>query len=237
MPVLSLYVFERDAADQAGSFWQSHVGHGAGGWAWSTIHHLPDIHSALAWERPDNESVMDLSAAANNPIALNVIDGLLSGGASRRGAVRTSYVTWANVPSGIRDGNPGRHQPWELLATINIDFHISTPWYCSDADGTITYYIFFFIDEGGHLRANVEGWSFHYDGGGPFCTGEISSRLRTAVSGGMGTVQDEINLGISLFAGSRRFSMLYFLPGHGARSGGAFHDNADNNVALAVLPR
>jgi hypothetical protein len=236
MPTLSLYVFERNTPSDAGRFWQNHIGHGAGNWAWATIYNLPNVHSSLVWERPNNEDVLDLSNAANNPLALSVIDGLLTGGASRRGPVRTSYVTWANVHPGVRAGNPNRHQPWELLGTLNVDFHISTPWYCSDADGTITYYIFFFIDGEGQLRANVDGWSYRYDGGGPFCTGEISSRLTTAVSGGMGTVQSQIDLGISLFARSRRFSMLYFLPGHGVRSGFS-QDSADNNVALAALPR
>jgi len=237
MPTLSLYVFERNAPSDAGRFWQNHIGHGAGAWAWATIYNLPNVHSSLVWERPDNEDVLDLSNAVNNPLVLNVIDGLLSGGASRRGPVRTSYVTWANVHPGVRAGNPGRHQPWELLGTLNIDFHISTPWYCSDVDGTITYYIFFFIDGGGQLRANVDGWSFKYNGGGPFCTEEVSSQLRTAISNGVGTVQNQIDLGLSLFASGRLFSMLYFLPGHGVRSGGSFQDNADNNVALAVLPR
>ena len=236
MPTLSLYTFVRNSPSDAGRFWQNHIGHGAGGWAWATISNLPNVHSALTWERPDNEDVLDLSAAANNPLALSVIDHLLTGGASRRGAVRTSYITWANVPSGVRGSDPGRHQPWELLATLNIDFHINTPWYCSDVDGTITYYIFFFIARDGQLRATVEGWSFHYDGGGPFCTGDITSRLRTAVSAGMATVQEQINLALTLFTHDRRFWMLYFLPGHGARSGFS-SDNADNNVALAVLPR
>lgn len=236
MPTLSLYAFERNSPSDAGRFWQNHIGHPAGSWAWALIFSLPGVRSTLCWERQDNEDVLDLSNAANNPLALAVIDGLLTGGASRRGAVRTSYVTWANVHPAVRASNPTRHQPWELLGTLNIDFHISTPWYCSDVDGTITYYIFFFIDRGGQLRGNVDGWSFRYDGGGPFCTGEVSSRLRSAVSGGVATVQNQINLGISLFAGRRLFSMLYFLPGHGNRSGFSA-ENADNNVALAVLPR
>jgi hypothetical protein len=32
--------------------------------------------STLAWERPDSEDVLDLSAVANNPLALSVIDRL-----------------------------------------------------------------------------------------------------------------------------------------------------------------
>src|SRR5215472_18636705 len=143
MPTLSLYTFERNNPSDAGRFWQNHVGHGAGSWAWATIYNLPNVHSALTWERQDNEDILDLSNLANNPIALRVIDGLLTGGASRRGPVRTSYVRWDHVHPAVHAADPGRHQPWELLATLNIDFHISTPWYCSDADGTITYYIFF----------------------------------------------------------------------------------------------
>ncbi len=237
MPVLSQYVFKRNHSSDAGPFWQSHIEHRAGGWAWSTIYGLPDVHSTLVFERPDNEQVLDLSAVANNPIALGVIDGLLTGGASRSGPVRTSYVTWGHVPGGVRGGDPNRHHDWELLATLNIDFHISTPIYCTDASGTITYYIFFSLDGSGHLHAHVDGWSYHFDGGFPFCSGEINSRLRTAVSGGMSTVQSQVDLGVSLFAGGDSFSVLYFLPGHGIRSGGDFQDNADNNVSLAVLPR
>jgi hypothetical protein len=236
MPTLSLYTFERNGPSDAGRFWENHIGHGAGSWAWATISNLPGPHSSLVWERPDSEDLLDLSNVANNPLVLNVIDGLLSGGASRRGPVRTSYVTWANVHPGVRAPDPNRHQPWELLGTLNIDFHISTPWYCSDADGTIAYYVFFFLDGVGQFRASVDGWSFRYDGGGPFCTGEISSQLRTAVSGGVGTVQGQVDLGLSLFARARHFSMIYFLPGHGLRSGFA-EDNADSNVSLAVLPR
>lgn len=236
MPTLSMYVFERSNPSDAGRFWQNHIGHPAGGWAWATIYNLPNVHSALTWERPDNEAVLDLSNVANNPLALSVIDGLLTGAASRRGPVRTSYIPWSNVPAGVKGGTPGRHQPWELLGTLNIDFHISTPWYCSDADGTIIYYIFFFLNGGGQLRATVEGWRYRYDGGGPFCTGGINSTLNSSVPTGMGTVQTQLDLGLNLFAAGRTFSMLYFLPGRGVRSGFS-SDNADNNVSLAVLPR
>jgi hypothetical protein len=235
MPALSLYAFERDAPDRGGQFWQNHISHGAGSWAWATISNLPDVHATLAWERPDNELIIDLSAAANNPLALSVIDRLLPSPASRRGPVRTSYVTWANVHPGVRAGNPGLHQDWELLGTINVDFHVSTPWYCSDADGTITYYVFFYVDSGGQVRARVEGWSYHYDGGGPVCTGAINDALNGGVPDGVGSVQSQIDLALALFGGGRTFSMIYFLPGHGARSGFS-SDNADNNVALALLP-
>jgi hypothetical protein len=237
MPTNSLYAFKRNHPSDAGEFWQNHVGHASGGWAWSTIFNLPNIHSVLSWERQDNELLLDLGALANNPIVLGLVDSMLTAPVSRAGRpLRTSYVTWANVNSAVRAANPTLHHDWELLATLNIDFHVSTPWYCSDADGTITYYIFFFIDGAGHLRGDVQGWSYHFDGGGPFCAGAISDGLNSAVPGGMGPLQSQLNTGLSLFSGSHTFSMIYFLPGHGSRSGFS-SDNADNNVSLAVLPQ
>lgn len=236
MPVLSLYVFDRDSPSLAGFFRENHVGHGAGSWAWASWSNLTNTRSTLAWERPDAERVFDLSALANNPLALATIDRLLTGDASRSGPVRTSYVRWDRVHPAVRASDPGRHQPWELLGTLNIDFHISTPWYCTDVDGTLTYYLFFFLDGSGRLRVNADGWSFRYDGGGPFCTGEVSSRLRDAASGAVGTVESQIRTAFDLLTGSSRFSMLYFLPGRGSRSGSA-SGNADDTVALAVLPR
>jgi hypothetical protein len=235
MPTLSLYAFDRSGPELAGPFFQNHIGHGPDNWAWDSISGLGNTHSVLSWERPSNEDVLDLSNVANNPIALARIDALLSSPASRRGPVRTSYVTWGNMPSQVKSGNPNLHQPWELLATVNIDFHVSTPWYCSDADGTITYYIFFFLGEGGNLRSQVQGWYYSYSGGGPFCTGSINNSLNSAVPSGMAPLQNLLDTFLPLFTAGRTFNMLYYLPGHGVRSGFS-SDNADNNVALAVIP-
>jgi hypothetical protein len=235
MPTLSLYAFDRSAPDQAGHFWQSHITHAAGGWAWDDIYNLDGSHAMLAWERQDNEDVIDLSGDANTAVALSQIDALFSDPVSRSGPIRTSYVKWSDVPSEVHDPNPGLHQPWELLAELHIDFHVSTPWYCSDADGTITYYVFFSLDGAGNLSAEVQGWYYHYDGGGPFCTGDISSGLDGAIPGGVGTLQGLLTTAINLFAARRTFVMIYFLPGHGDRMGFS-EDDADNNVSLAALP-
>jgi len=224
----------------AGPFFQSHVGYSDGGWAFSEISNLnfnPDT-SSLAWERLDSELVIDLSGAANNQLVLNTVDGLLSSPASRTGPIRTSYVAWQNVPSKVHNSNPNLHQPTDLLATINIDFHISTPWYCSDASGTITYYVFFSLDGGGNLNGDVQAWYYNYSGGGPVCTGGIDSKLSDPNSGvpsGVAQLQSLLDAAIALNTGSKTFWMLYFLPGHGDKSGFS-QDNADNNAALALLP-
>lgn len=234
MPTLSEYAFERASASAAGPFWENHITHGAGSWAWASLSNLPDSNGVLAWERPDNEDVLDLSVSANNPIALNSIDGILTSPISRSGAVRTGYVTWNRVPSSVRASNPGLHQDWELLARLTIPFHASMPWYCPDADGTINYYVFFYLDGVGNLRSRIDGWWWEHDGAG-FCNGSLRDGLNAGVSAGIGTLAGVLNTGIALFAAERTFNMLYLLPGRGQRSGWR-SDNADNNIALAVLP-
>jgi hypothetical protein len=235
MPTLSLYAFDRDGAEQAGPFWQSHISYADGGWAWDSISNLGSTHSVLAWDRPGGEMVLDLSAAANNPLALSTIDGLLTSPASRSGPVRTSYVTWSNVPGVVHDPNPTLHQPWELLITMMIDFHVHTPWFCTDADGTITFYIYPFLDGGGNLRATVDGMAFHFGGGFPVCSGDIHDALQNSGGAAIGALQNLLNTALPLFAGGHTFWMLYILPGHGDNSGFS-SDDADNNAALAVLP-
>src|SRR5438874_7412727 len=63
----------------------------------------------------------------------------------------------------------------------SFNFHVPTPWYCSDADGNIAYYLVLYLDASGHARGYVDGWSYNYNGGGPFCTGDRkSTRLNSS---------------------------------------------------------
>lgn len=235
MPTLSEYAFRRTSSAQAGPFWQNHITHGAGSWAWATISNLPDSNGILAWERPDDENVLDLHALANSPIALATIDANLTGAVSRSGEVRTTYLTWDRVPGEVRNPNPTLHQNWELLASLVIPFHASLPWYCPDVDGTIRYYIFFFLDGAGQLRVRIDGWYWQYNGWAGVCGGDLSSGLSSGAAGGIAALQAQLDLGLTLFGGGRTFNMLYYLPGTGTRSGFS-EDDADRRIALAVLP-
>ena len=39
----------------------------------------------------------------------------------------------------------------QLLIRVYFNFHIGTPWYCSDANGDISYYLVIYLDGGGHV--------------------------------------------------------------------------------------
>ena len=230
MPVLSQYWF--DDTDFRGNTSFLSIGHPTGAWAWINSTNTGGRDSTLVWERRDDEIVVPLVPAVNNPSVTNAIDAILSGATKRTSALRCGWTPWKHVP--YHDSNPGAHGDLSLLVRLSFDFHVSTPWYCSDADGYVSYYLFSWLDAAGHLRVTVDGWAYHFDGGTPFCSGAITDGLNTALPSGVGTVQAKLNEMIALF-GQQKFSMLYLLPGKGERFGGG-NTNVNDAAALVLLP-
>ncbi len=137
---------------------------------------------------------------------------------------------------------PRRYLPYsssggelDLFLNLSFNFHISTPWYCSDADGHISDIAACYLDGTGRVGAYVHGWGYSYDGGSPFCTREISSRLSSAVPGAISTLQEQLYVFLGLLRG-RQFDMLYYLPGS-AETSGSGNTNVNERVSLALLPR
>src|SRR5512135_2338983 len=145
MPTLSQYWFQNGFFVGPFDVWNQP--YPDGGWAW--ISNTGSSAATLLWNRPDNEQVIDLAAQLNTPLVLSQIDGLLAGSANRTSGVMAAGVFWPNVPYHSQD--PGRHNDWDMLIRIYFDFHIGTPWYCSDANGNISYYLYLYLDGSGHL--------------------------------------------------------------------------------------
>ena len=201
-----------------------------GGWAWITG---GGAQSTLDWNRPDNETVIDFAQVLSNPAVTGAIDGMLSSDVSRTSGVMAQGVFWKDVP--YHDSDPGRHNDWDMLVRVYFDMHIHTPWYCSDADCNISFYLMFWLDGAGDLHGFVDGWSYDYSGGGPFCTGGIDDALNNAIPAGIPTVQNLVNEAVALL-GEGTFSSLHYLPGSGRKDQGDFNENADTDVALVLIP-
>ena len=228
MPVLSQYWF-------ATGFWRGpfsvyNVAYPLGGWAW--VSNTGSSKATLAWNREDGEHVLSLRPQLDTAQVHTVIDHALGGQAKRTSGVKVQGVFWPSVP--YYSHNPGRHPASMMLVRVYFDFHVDTPWYCSDADGTISFYLAIYLDGNGHVAGYVDGWSFHYDGGGPFCTGAINDALNGAIPGSVGQVNTILQQKLALLS-VVRFSMLYFLPGTGTNAGGNHSENADTDLAIAVL--
>jgi hypothetical protein len=231
MPVLTNYWFED--TDFRGNTQFLNIAHGAGVWAWINWSNIGSTSSTLVWEREDREIVVDLVSILNASDILSTVDNILGDSATRTSDIKAGWIPWRYVP--YRGSDPGRHGDLDLLVRIFFNFHINTPWYCTDADGDISYYVVPYLNGSGRLGAYVDGWSYHYDGGGPFCTGSINDRLNSGIPAGLGTIQSLLDARLELFA-DRRFDLLYLLPGNGAKSGGGMV-NVNERVSLALLPR
>jgi|SRR5579859_2013135 len=231
MPVLTNYWFED--TDFRGNTQFLNIAHCAGCWAWINWPNVGSTRSTLVWEREDREFVVDMVPVLNAPDILAAVDKILGGSAQRISAIKAGWIPWRYVP--YRGSDPSRHADLDLLVRIFFNFHVHTPWYCSDADGDISYYVVPYLDGSAHLGAYVDGWSYNYSGGGPFCTGSINDHLNSGVPAGIGTLQSMLDSRLALFA-SRSFDLLYLLPGDGTQSGGGT-TNVNDQVSLALLPR
>ena len=231
MPVLSDYWFEE--TDFRGNTTFLHQPHPAGGWAWINWSNIGNTHSTLTWEREDREIVIDLPPILNTPDVLNTLDTALGDSAKRTSDLLAGWIPWRYVPGHEKD--PARHPDLALLVRLAFNIHISTPWYCSDADGEIDYYLVVYLDAAGHLGAYVDWWSASFTGGLPFCQGGISDQLSKSVPGGIAMLQALLDARLAIF-GDRTFDLVYLLPGSGESSGGGAV-NVDDHVSLALLPR
>lgn len=230
MPVLSNYWF--DDPDFRGNTTFMSIRHPAGVWAWINWSNIGSKDSTLVWEREDREIVIDLTPQVDTGRIRTLIDRMMGSSARRTSGISAGWIPWKYVP--YHYNRPGWND-LDLLVKIFFRFHVDTPWYCTDADGEIAYYVRFSLTVGGSLRARVDGWSYDYDGGGPFCTGEINSRLNASIPGGMRTLQTELDNALTLFS-DFRFDLVYLLPGSGNTSGTG-SVNVNNRCSLALLPR
>ncbi len=230
MSVLTDYWFQNSF--WYGPFEQYNVSFGDGGWAW--ISNGGSSAATLTWVREDDEEVIDFADVAGNPAVTGAIDGLLNGtGADRTSGVEAQGMFWRDVP--YASGDAGRHQPSDMLVRLYFDVHIHTPWYCTDADATLSYYLLFWLDGSGTLHGSADYATWSFSGGWPVCESGVNDALRIAMTGGFGTVQNLLDEAILLLARGR-FSKLYYLPGNGTRADGGSDQNGDTDVALALLP-
>jgi hypothetical protein len=231
MPVLTNYWF--DHTDFRGNVQFLNESHSVGSWAWINWADIGATRSTLVWERQDDEITVDLAAQMNAPDIQSAVDRLLSGSSGRRTSdIFAGWIAWRDVP--YYSKAPSSHGDLDLLVRIFFNLHITTPSYCSDADGNISYYVVPFLDNAGHLAAYVDGWSYDYSGGGLICTGSINDELNKRVPPGEGTLQTLLDERLALFA-NQTFSLLYLLPGDATKSGGG-SVNVDTHVSLALLP-
>ena len=230
MPILSLYEFEREATDRAGPFRETHLSfEGPAVLELGTA----EPQSLLVRVREKVEEVLDLFDLFNTSEARAELEALVAPRLHVLGPVRVSYVSWERAR--LRPLAPGRRADGELLATLNAEFHAALPA-ALDVDGTLTFYLGFWIEKGGALCGGVDGATFHFRGGLAAGGPSIARVLQRAMRAGLGPVQRRLERALDAFARGRSCRRVDLLPGRGGRSGRRRWGNADRQVVLAAVP-
>ncbi|MFI9508139.1 hypothetical protein [Nocardia sp. NPDC052566] len=228
MPTLTQYWF--DERYFGGEFLGANVQFDPGGWA--EISETGGVtEGTLVRIRPDSELVIDIAPLLNTRPVFTAIKRLLGTDGKRTSRIRAAGVFWIDVPA--HDGDPNRHNDYDMLVKVDFDFHIETPWYCTDVDGTIAYFLVLYLDDSGHLAGYVDSGRYDF-GGGTICSGAVGDALDQALIAGIPLVQGFLDTALSAF-GSQTFWTLYYLPGDGTAKPGTFRQNGDNDVAVVGL--
>ncbi len=176
---------------------------------------------------------IDIAAAINTPATLGKIDGTLNpNGAVRTSAVRAKMFFWAKVPYFFK--NPLKHKLLDQLVSINFDFAIHTPWFCSDIHGTISFFVIFALDGNHHLVARADAPWFTFTGGS-FCAGKASDLLTTALNNAQGTVVQKALDAAIASANGIAFQALYLIPGNSNRVHTVEFGSADTSTSLCLV--
>ncbi len=177
-----------------------------------------ETSNGIIWtvHRPNAEILIDLGKEIATPANTSLVaTQLKNAGANLTSAIFVQGVQWPAVPYFYQ--NPLRHNLWDMLVELYFNFEIDTPWYCSNANGTLSAYLFLYLDSKGHLQGYADGWAYNYSGGGPFCTGAIDNGLNAAGPELCEQINPVLTKALSLASGIS-FKQLYFLPGNGTNS-------------------
>jgi hypothetical protein len=250
MSTLSVFAFERKSFQQAGPFAQIHSKmNGGPGLFWEGMWDIAPAHAVFAYVRTDTEIAQSLSEVVNAEAVLDFVDGEFKKAKDnpnvdapvRKGPIRTSYKTWGDVDK-TYVADPGAHQDSELINTISIDFHCNTSAIMTALDGMIVLYVYYYLDGDGKAQLRIEGWStpvWDEQPGRPDfgAAGQVSQQMADTLGRVQPLIQAFLESALRSFAEDRAYNEVYTLPGTGATVGAPFADDADQNVALCLVPR
>jgi hypothetical protein len=180
--------------------------------------------------RPSSEILVDLGPKFNTKKVLDLVDGLFKGHPEikRTSGVRVQGVLFKDVPYFL--SRITAHPPMQVMLRVWLTVHISTPWPMSDADASISYYLFVRLN-GSRIAISVDGIAVHVDGGWPDGQSIADKLFAAAEQVKLGTFIDEAIAPVANIG----FSDLYILPNQGSKAQVvAGNASIDASVALVV---
>ena len=187
----------------------------------------------MLMHRPDNEHTIDLGSLINTNENVGLVSKLLtSSHAALTSDLRVQAVPWINVPYFLQSA--GAHLPTDMLLNVNFNYHIETPFPCTDIDGTISVFLFLFIDGNKRLQMKLDGTSFTVEGGALGCHDPAKNAIQAAMPAVKKQVKDLLP-GLLAVTKDLKFSNMYYMPGNGFKAVGAQVQNASVDTALGLI--
>ena len=181
--------------------------------------------------RPASEILVDLGPKFNTKEVLDLVDGQFKAHpqVKRTSGIRVQGVLFKDVPYFL--SRVLSHQPMQVMLRVWLTAHVSTPWPASDADASISYYLFVRLNGSRKIAINVDGISVHVDGGWPDGQSIADKLFAAAEKVKLGTFIDDAIAPVA----NTSFSDLYILPNQGSKAQ-VVADNAsiDSSVALVI---
>jgi hypothetical protein len=187
----------------------------------------------MLMHRPDNEHTIDLGSLINTNENVGLISKMLtSSHAALTSDLRVQAVQWISVPYFLQSA--GAHLPTDQLLKVNFDYHIETPFPCTDIDGTISVFLFLFIDANKKLQVKLDGTSFTLEGGLFGCHDPAMNAIKAAMPAVKQQVKDLLP-GLLAVTKDLKFSNMYYMPGNGFKTAGVRAQNASVDTALGLI--
>jgi hypothetical protein len=186
-------------------------------------------HAVL--DRSDKEFVLALDPILKSEFLPMIQKGLAKQPqVTLTGGPFAQIALWPQVPyffSRLPD-----HPLNTTLLRIYINVHIHTPWPASDADASISFYIFVRL-QNHKVKASVDGAWVIVNGGWPV-TGQITDALGKFAKDEIPAVQAGLDTALKL-VGNKTFSDIYLIPGDGSKNPIVAGD-ATQASALGLVP-
>lgn len=179
--------------------------------------------------RPNAEFPVHIGPLINTDANVGKIaKQLIAAKASLTSDLRVQAVLWPSVPYFMQ--HIGSHLPNAKLIKISFDLNIDVP--VVDLTGTVSIYLFAFLDSQRHLQVRVDGTWVEVHG--LFGVSAAAAALKAAMPAVRKQVEDLLP---PILEASKNitFAKIYYLPGNGTRAAGATIQHAGSDLTIGLL--
>jgi len=221
----NVIVFKND--DYSGPFSQATLPKGGGVAYWNCAGEIGSVY-AVATNRLGEKEIRQSARQQLEAQWISFLDQKLGGTpASREGG---PAISWQAFPRDIEYLDPAL-----VYLRITQALNISIEWWW-DYAASMTYHLFPFIDNLGHVRVWGARWAIWVEDGAK--QGKIEQQLASQVESGLGQLEAQVNAKLAALDGFGALREVYMLPGNQVGATGAigtFNGDTNDDATIVVV--